>query len=54
MKYIRTNGLSVYGKNEINRDYLINVKETGELLINIESGEYFDTDSNTWVNIPSD
>lgn len=54
MKYIRTNASVIWGKNEITKEYLIGVKQTGDILIDTENATYFDTESNEWKSIPRD
>lgn len=54
MKYIRTNASLIWGKNEITKEYLIGVKQTGDILIDIENQTYFDTENNKWIEIPKD
>lgn len=54
MKYIRTNASVIWGKNELTKEYLIGVKQTGDILINIEDKTYFDTENNEWKKVPSD
>lgn len=54
MKYIRTNASVIWGKNELTKEYLIWVKQTGDILIDIENKKFFDSENNQWKNIPSD
>ena len=54
MKYIRTNASVIWGKNEITKEYLIGVKQTGDILIDIENKTYFDNENNQWTDIPKD
>ena len=54
MKYIRTNASVIWGKNELTKEYLIGVKQTGDILIDIESKKFFDTENNEWKDIPRD
>lgn len=51
MKYIRTNTSFIWGKNDITKEYLIGVKQTGDILIDIENKTYFDTENNEWKPI---
>ena len=54
MKYIRTNASVIWGKNELTKEYLIGVKQTGDILIDIESKKFFDTENYEWKDIPRD
>jgi hypothetical protein len=54
MKYINTNATTIWGKDEITKEYLIGVKQRGDTLINVEDGTYFDIEKNEWVSIPGD
>lgn len=54
MKYIRTNASVIWGKNELTKEYLIGVKNTGDILIDIENKTFFDAENNKWSPIPSD
>lgn len=54
MKYIRTDASVICGKNELTKEYLVGVKQTGDILIDIENKTYFDSENNQWVAIPSD
>lgn len=54
MKYIRTDASVIWGKSELTKEYLIGVKDTGDILIDIENKTFFDIENNQWKNIPSD
>lgn len=54
MKYIRTNASVIWGKNSLTKEYLGAVKETGDILIDIENEKWFDSENNQWKDIPSD
>lgn len=54
MEYINTNANILWGKNELTKEYLIGVKQRGDMLIDIENKTYFDTENNKWKPIPSD
>ena len=41
-------------KSELTKEYLIGVKDTGDILIDIENKTFFDIENNQWKNIPSD
>jgi len=42
------------GQERTTKEYLIGVKQTGDILIDIESKKFFDTENNEWKDIPRD
>lgn len=54
-KYLKITGYLIFGKNEITKEDLINLKnEATDALINLETMQEFDVNKNEWVDIRGD
>lgn len=54
-KYLRvTTNDMLWGKQEISKEYLIGVAQSGDALIDLDDMSYFDKDTNEWKDIPGD
>ena len=51
-KYLKINGIAIWGQNYITKDDLVKVKERYyDTIINTETNQYYDADENKWLDI---
>lgn len=53
-KYLVFTGFSIWGKNEITKEYFVGAVQRGDYIVNTEDGTYFDKDDNEWKAIEGD
>lgn len=53
-KWLIFTGFSVWGKNEISKDYFVSAVNRGDYIVNVKDGTYYDKDTNSWKLIEGD
>lgn len=53
-KYLVFSGLTIWGKNEISKEYFVNAIQRGDTIINLTDMTYFDKDDNAWKELEGD
>ena len=53
-KYLVFSGFTIWGKNEITKEYFVAAVQRGDYIVNTEDGTYFDKDTNSWKAIEGD
>lgn len=43
-----------WGKDAIDKQYLVRAVQRGDLIINLDEGTYFDADDNAWLPLKGD
>jgi hypothetical protein len=53
-KYLVFSGYTIWGKNELSREYFVAAVQRGDAIINLEDGTYFNKDTNSWLPVEGD
>lgn len=53
-KYLIFSGYSLWGKNELTKEYFVTAVQRDDYIVNTQDNTYYDKESNSWKEIDGD